>query len=61
MTGDMLRHGPQESISPLVFFLPGKSAVEEFQKLVDKTYRKAYTKDRAKHNPTNPKAVGRSD
>ncbi|CAK9105444.1 Uncharacterized protein SCF082_LOCUS49148 [Durusdinium trenchii] len=35
--------------------LPGKTAVEEFQKLLDKTYRKAYTKDRAKHNPTNPK------
>jgi len=35
--------------------MTGKSVNEEFQKLLDKTYRKAYTKDRAKHNPTNPK------
>lgn len=35
--------------------MTGKNVKEEFQKLLDKTYRKAYTKDRGKHNPTNPK------
>jgi len=30
-------------------------ACDEFQKLVDQTYRSAFTKDRQKHNPTNPK------
>eukprot|EP00434_Breviolum_minutum_P032778 symbB.v1.2.028989.t1/scaffold3111.1/size63350/4 len=35
--------------------LTGSSVKEEFQQLLDKTYRKAYTKDRGKHNPTNPK------
>lgn len=28
---------------------------EEFQKLLDRTYKAAFTQDRQKHNPTNPK------
>mmetsp|Transcript_17096 Transcript_17096/g.38848 ORF Transcript_17096/g.38848 Transcript_17096/m.38848 type:complete len:533 (-) Transcript_17096:6-1604(-) len=33
----------------------GKAALPEFQKLVDRTYRNVWTRDRSKHNPTNTK------
>lgn len=35
--------------------IPMTGKKDEWQKLLKETYRKAYTKDRAKHNPTNPK------
>ncbi|CAE7308960.1 Tiparp [Symbiodinium sp. CCMP2592] len=35
--------------------IPMTGKIDEWQKLLKETYRKAFTKDRAKHNPTNPK------
>eukprot|EP00931_Biecheleriopsis_adriatica_P101466 TRINITY_DN7659_c0_g1_i1.p1 TRINITY_DN7659_c0_g1~~TRINITY_DN7659_c0_g1_i1.p1 ORF type:complete len:526 (-),score=102.41 TRINITY_DN7659_c0_g1_i1:130-1707(-) len=43
-----------EKFNERVELSSGKSK-DEFQKLLDQTYRPVFTKDRQKHNPTNPK------
>jgi len=44
-----------QDVNALEMVQLGSRANAEFQQLLDQTYRTAFTKDRQKHNPTNPK------